>query len=172
MIATWSNHEHLGTMRPQNVNKIVCTCLWRWFLLVCLLAGPVAYAGLASLVYCRIYVMPSNGCIMTEMSKSFAGISSWNCSNGWVYIESNTCCDLWCQLLWFTLKSCWESIRSIAGGGSMYSLWVFWHKHNGRLLRQGQGRRCPLFKWDCAEFDEYPIIGEAESLSYNAMSAC
>ncbi len=37
--------------------------------------------------------------------ESFAGISSWNCSNGWVCIESNTCCDLWCQLLWLTLKS-------------------------------------------------------------------
>ncbi len=69
MIVTWQNHEHLGTMRPQNVSKIVCTCLWRWFLLVCLPAGPVAYARLASWVYCWIYVMLSNGCIMTEMSK-------------------------------------------------------------------------------------------------------
>ncbi len=73
MIATWRNHEHLGTMRSQNVYKIVFTCLWRWFLLVCLPAGPVAYAGLASWVYCWIYVMPSNGCIMTERSKALPG---------------------------------------------------------------------------------------------------
>ncbi len=71
MIAAQRNHEHLGTMHTKNIYKIVCTCLWRWFLLVCLLAGPVAYAWLASWVYCWIYLM--NGCIITERSKALLG---------------------------------------------------------------------------------------------------
>jgi hypothetical protein len=71
MIAARIKHEHLGTMHTKNVYKIVCTCLWRWFLLVCFAARPVAYACLASWVYCWIYLM--NGCIMTERSKALLG---------------------------------------------------------------------------------------------------
>ncbi len=56
-------------------------CLWNWFLVVCLPAGPVAYAWFARWVYCLISLMMVASWLKEQC---FAGISSCICSpNGW-----------------------------------------------------------------------------------------
>ncbi len=125
----------LGSTLWCNVIAAQRNCLWNWFLVVCLPAGPVAYAWFTRWVYCLISLM-----IVASWLKEqcFAGISSCICSpNGWFcFHESGT----WLRSVMpiaMVNTSCRESIGSIARGG-MYSLWDLVREHDEQLItREG-----------------------------------
>ncbi len=115
-------------------------CLWNWFLVVCLPAGPVVYAWFARWVYCLISFMMVASWLKEQC---FDGISSCICSpDGWFCFSRKQHLASICDANRYgKLPRLVGQVSDQLLGGGMYSLWdrvrehdEIWNTREGSML--------------------------------------